>query len=95
MALFRDRIVTVQSFLNKEASFTTTLHARAQAGHYVQDFEKDREQVLKDWSSVTGLAFYRMPFKDYSDEPGNEGYRIVEVEHPLDNRASVRFVWEI
>lgn len=53
------------------------------------------EDVLRAWTQVTGLAFSRMPREDFSGDvtPGNEGFRVIVVEHPLDNRSKVQFTW--
>jgi len=51
--------------------------------------------VLCRWADITGMNFSKMPKVDHSQDPGNEGYRVIEVENPIDNRGKVTFVWEM
>ena len=91
MSIKNHKITVKQNFC-AEVEFTTTLFSRSDAACYQPEHVK---HVLNAWRDITGLNFDKMPRVDRSAEPGNEGYRVIVVENPIDNRSKVTFVWEI
>lgn len=46
--------------------------------------------IVSQWTRITGLRFDLMKCLDDS---ASEGYYAFRVEHPMDNRSAVYFIW--
>lgn len=82
---YTDTKITVRSFLSKEVYFRTNFLSANTPTEQIK-------QVLRDWSSVTGLNWSAMPMtqmESYSD------WVEFEVVSPLDNQSKKTFIWQV
>lgn len=82
------RVINVRNGFAKDVRF--------EVNFWKEDKALEIDEVLKEWTRITGLNFSRMPREDYSGDVtlGNEGLRVVVIEHPLDNRSKTQFSWD-